>query len=52
VVDHTRQILAEILQQLVTRHAALRRELFELIGAKRLGEIAGRNLLVRTAADP
>jgi hypothetical protein len=33
VVDHLRQILAEAVEQVVARHAALRGELVDLIGA-------------------
>src|SRR5690349_17305301 len=36
MIDHLRQILAEALQQLVARHAALRRDLIELVSAERL----------------
>src|SRR5258708_11246003 len=52
VVDHLRQILAEAVEQVVARHAALRCELVDLIGAQGAVEIAGRDRLVRAFADP
>src|SRR6202041_2975969 len=45
-------MLAEAVQQFVARHAALRHQAVDLIGAERIGEIAGRDLLVRPGADP
>src|SRR4051794_22859112 len=52
MIDDVGQILAEAVQQFVARHAALRRQRVDLIGAERAGEIAGGDLLVRTIADP
>ena len=46
MIDHVGQILAEALEQFVARQAALRRTAIDLVGAERVGEIAGRNLLV------
>src|SRR5439155_25456869 len=52
VIDHLRQILAEAGEQFVARQAALGRQALDLVGAKRVGEIAGRDRLVLTLADP
>src|SRR5579883_3033299 len=52
MVDHLRQILAQTIQELVARQAALRGELVDLVGAQRIGEIARRDLLVLSSADP
>ena len=52
MIDDVGQILAEALQQFVARQAALRRQRFDLVGAERAGEIAGRDLLVGAVADP
>ena len=46
------KILAEALQQFVAGQSALRGERLDLVGAERVGEIAGRDLLVGTVADP
>src|SRR6266478_4045022 len=47
MIDDVGQVLAEAAQQFVTRQPALRRQIIDLIGAERLGEIAGRNRFVR-----
>src|SRR5262245_2697754 len=52
MIDDVGQILAEALQQFIARQAALRRERLDLVGAERVGEIAGRDLLVGSVADP
>src|SRR6185437_10997284 len=43
MVDHLRQILAEAVEQVVARHAALGCQRIDLVGAERIGEIAGRD---------
>src|SRR3569833_2104515 len=52
MIDHLRQILAEAVFQLIARHAAVRGELVELIGAKRVGEVPLRDRLVLALSDP
>ena len=52
MIDHVGQILAEAFQQVIARQPALRRQRFDLVGAERAGEIAGRDLLVGAVADP
>src|SRR4029077_14990236 len=52
MIDDAWQILAQPIQQFLTRHGALRRQTLDLIGAECLGEITGRNLLVRSLANP
>src|SRR5439155_8196117 len=52
MVDDVGQILAEALQQFVAGQAALGGELLNLVGAERVGEIAGCDLLVGSIADP
>src|ERR1700733_10797738 len=52
MIDHLGQMLAETGEQFVARHAALRHQAVDLIGAERVGEIAGCDLLVRTRAHP
>src|SRR5215213_7998369 len=52
MIDDVGQMLAETLQQFVAGEAALGGELLDLVGAERVGEIAGRNLLVGTVAHP
>src|SRR5829696_1803306 len=52
MIDDVGQMLAEALQQFVAGKAALGGELFNLVGAERVGEIAGRDLLVGAVADP
>jgi hypothetical protein len=52
MIDDVGQILAETLQQFVTGQAALGSQRLDLIGAERVGEVAGRDLLVGTVGDP
>src|SRR5258707_14360974 len=52
MVDRFGQLLAEAGEQIVARHAALRYQMTDLIGAQRAGEIARRDLLVRAGAHP
>src|SRR5450631_27428 len=52
MIDDVGQVLAEATQQFVARQPALRRQIVDLIGAERLGEIAGRNRFVRARAHP
>src|SRR3954453_19586689 len=52
MVDHLRQILAEAGEQFVARQPALGGQAFDLVGAERIGEIAGRDRLVLALADP
>src|SRR5271154_823998 len=52
MVDGLRQVLAQTVQQILTRQAALRHQTLDLICAKRAGEIARRDLLVRSRAHP
>src|ERR1700732_3937080 len=52
MIDHLRQIAAEAVEQFVGRQAALRGQRIDLVGAQRLGEIAGGNRLVLALADP
>src|SRR3954470_3573098 len=52
MIDHLRQILAVAGEQLVARQAALGGQAFDLVGAERIGEIAGRDRLVFALADP
>src|SRR3954470_24241698 len=52
MIDDVGQILAEALQQILARQAALGGQMFNLVGTQRIGEIAGRDLLVGTVADP
>src|SRR5580704_11119653 len=52
MVDHLGQMLAEAIQQVLARQAALRHQAVDLVGAKRVGEIARRDLLVRAWAHP
>src|SRR5882757_1235151 len=52
MIDHVGQILAEAFQQFVARQAGLRCDGIDLVGAERVGEIAGRNRLVLALADP
>jgi len=52
LVDDVGQVLAEALQQFVARHAALGSERLDLVDAERAAEIARRDLLVGTGADP
>src|SRR6266436_4591521 len=52
MIDHVGQILAEASQQFVARQACLGSDRIDLVGAERVGEIAGRNRLVLALADP
>src|SRR4029077_5364808 len=52
MIDHVGQILAEAFQQIIARQSALRRQLLDLVDAERAGEVARRDLLVGTVADP
>src|SRR5581483_247411 len=52
MIDHLRQILAEALEQIVARQAALRGDRIDLVGAERTCQIARRDRLVRALADP
>ena len=52
MVDHFRQMLAQARQQLVAGQAGLRHQAVDLVGAKRVGEIVRRDLLVRAGAHP
>src|SRR4051794_41680740 len=52
MVDDVGQILAETAQQFIARQTALCRQRGDLVGAERVGEVAGRDLLVGTVADP
>src|SRR5437879_13492890 len=52
MVDDIGQELAEAFQQFVAGQAALGGERLDLVCAERVGEIAGRDLLVGTIADP
>src|SRR6478609_7002418 len=52
MIDDVGQELAEALQQLVARQAALGGERLDLVGTEGAAEIAGRDLLVGTVADP
>src|SRR3954468_11449103 len=52
MIDHLRKILAEAGEQLVARQAALGGQALDLVGAERVGEIAGRDRLVLALADP
>src|SRR5262245_10615568 len=52
MVDHLRQILAKTGEQLIARQTALGGQALDLIGAERVGEIAGRDRLVLALADP
>src|SRR5947209_12583866 len=52
MVDHLGQVPAQPRQQFLARQSALRGNRVDLIGAQRLGEIIGCNLLVRAGTDP
>src|ERR1700722_12786376 len=52
MVDHLGQMLAEAVQQVLARQAALRHQAVDLVGTKRVGEIAGGDLLVWSRAHP
>ena len=52
MIDDVGQILAEAVQQFVAGQPALGGERRDLVGAERVGEVAGRDLLVGPVADP
>src|SRR5664279_5799095 len=52
MVDDIGQILAETVEQVVARQPALRGERVDLVGAERIGEIAGGNRFVGARAYP
>src|SRR5580692_2969493 len=52
MVDHLGQMLAEAIQQVLARQAALRHQAVDLVGAKRVGEVARCDLLIRARAHP
>ncbi len=52
MIDRVGQILAQAFEQVIARQSALRRQRVDLVGAERIGKIAGRDLFVRTVADP
>src|SRR6185312_4194260 len=52
MVDDLGQMLAQAVQQILTRQAALRHHMIDLIGAERVRQIARRYLLVRSLRHP
>src|SRR4051812_6464094 len=52
LVDHLRQMLAQLFQQFVAWHPGLLRKRIDGVGAERLPESVGLDLLVWTGADP
>src|SRR5882757_4435295 len=52
MIDYIGQMLAQPREQFVARQPALRHQAIDLVDAQGAGEIAGRDLLVRTVAYP
>ena len=51
-IDNLRQVVAKRVKQLLLRHAGLRQQRVDLVGAESLTKFLRRDGLVRTSADP